>query len=290
MDAEKCRILLNALDCGSISTAANGLGYTASGISKAISSLENEIGFPLLVRSHEGVAPTTECELLLPLLRELAFTMDKLEQTASGIRGLDIGTLAVGSSYSVYDRWLTEKIAEFFADRPGIKVLAYNDVSSRLKAALDEHRLDVAIMSRREGNYDWIHLKWDQMVVLVSRDHPFAARDRFPLRSLESEPYIEIYPDSETDNSRMLEKNHISPHVRFCCADGASAVPFVEKGLGVCVVNELIAVGLSGNITALPIYPQQLVDIGIAIPTMQATSPIIRSFTDYLVQCADEII
>lgn len=58
MNAEKCKILLETLDCGSISAAAKVLGYTASGISKTVSSLEEEVGFPLVQRSRDGVRAT----------------------------------------------------------------------------------------------------------------------------------------------------------------------------------------------------------------------------------------
>ena len=31
-----------------------------------IASLEDEVGFPLLIRSHRGVVPTVDCQRLLP--------------------------------------------------------------------------------------------------------------------------------------------------------------------------------------------------------------------------------
>lgn len=290
MDAEKCRILVTALDEGSISGAAVSLGYSPSGVSKAISALERDAGFSLISRSHSGVTPTTECEMLLPLMRELVSAMDKIDQTAAGIKGIEIGTLSIGSSYNIYYRWLTEKVAEYFSDHPGIKVQTYSDVSAKLKEALDNHQMDACIMSRRDGNHEWIHLKWDQLVVLVPKNHRYVARGTFPLRDLATEPYIQIYPGHETDNSIMLEKNNIKPRVQFSCADAIAALPIVEAGLGVCIVNELIADSLDGDIVALPIYPQQLVDVGIAIPSTQATSPIIKNFVDYLQSKIAEII
>lgn len=290
MDVEKCKMLLSALDSGSISEASRTRGYTPSGISKAISALEKEAGFALLSRSHGGVEPTAECELLLPLMRELVSTSEKIDQTSAGIKGIEIGTLKIGSSYNIYYRWLTEKVAEFFADHPGIKVEARSDVSAKLKEALDNHQMDACIMSRRDGPHDWIHLKWDQLVVLAPKNHPYTARGNFPLRALATEPYIQIYHGVETDNSIMLEKAGIKPRVQFSCADAHAALPIIEAGLGVCIVNELIAETLDGNFVALPIFPQQLVDIGIAIPSTTATSPLIKSFLEYLQSKTDEIM
>ena len=65
MDTQKWSLLLKVLDSGSISAAAAQSNYTISGISRMIANLEQEVGFPLLVRNNRGVGPTDECELLL---------------------------------------------------------------------------------------------------------------------------------------------------------------------------------------------------------------------------------
>ena len=69
MDTEKCRALLAVLEAGSLSAAAEKLDYTPSGLSRMMAALEQELGFPLLCRSHNGVQPTRACRTLLPTLR-----------------------------------------------------------------------------------------------------------------------------------------------------------------------------------------------------------------------------
>ena len=58
MDALKCRAFLATAELGSMSAAAESLGYTQSGITRMIRSLEEELGFPLFVREKAGVALT----------------------------------------------------------------------------------------------------------------------------------------------------------------------------------------------------------------------------------------
>ena len=48
MDLEKCKALIQVIDTKSLSKAAKKLGYTPSGLSRMISSLEKEMGFTLL--------------------------------------------------------------------------------------------------------------------------------------------------------------------------------------------------------------------------------------------------
>ena len=47
MDTVKLAALLTAAELGSISKAAEALGYTQSGVTHIINSLEEEAGFPL---------------------------------------------------------------------------------------------------------------------------------------------------------------------------------------------------------------------------------------------------
>ena len=93
MDTEKCAALLCVLESGSITAAAEKLGYTVSGVSRMMASMEAECGFPLLVRGKNGVMPTADCEDLLPTIKELARMGRLYEERCSAVRGLDTGVI-----------------------------------------------------------------------------------------------------------------------------------------------------------------------------------------------------
>ena len=61
MDTERWQILLKAIDRGSLRAAAEEMGFTVSGISRSVATLEKELGFALLHRAKSGVQPTAEC-------------------------------------------------------------------------------------------------------------------------------------------------------------------------------------------------------------------------------------
>ena len=60
MDAKKLQVILNTAKIGSINKAAEKLGYTQSGLTYLINSIEEEIGISLLNRSHMGISLTDE--------------------------------------------------------------------------------------------------------------------------------------------------------------------------------------------------------------------------------------
>lgn len=159
MDTEKCRALLAVLEAGSLSAAAEKLDYTPSGLSRMMAALEQELGFPLLSRSHSGVQPTRACRTL----RELTHWSGLLDAQAAEIRGVETGTIAVGCVYGAYYGWLSRCIARFCEVYPGIEVQVLQGNSSQLTRAVCEHTADFCITSFREGDFDWIPLYADPM-------------------------------------------------------------------------------------------------------------------------------
>lgn len=283
MDTEKCAALLCALDEGTLARAAERLGYTPSGISRMVASLEEELGFPLLHRSRAGVAATDACQALLPALRQLTYQADCCRQTADALRGLEQGSVTVGANYRFYSRQMAGLMAQFRSRHPNIAFRTIEGTSTVLAAALREHRADLCIISRRDGPHQWTPLRRDQLVVMLSPHHPLAQRHAISLQLLESECYIDIFPGRETDNSRCLAENGIHPANPFAgVEDDFSAMVMVEAGLGIALVNALIAETLSGSVVFRPLDPPQYVDIGIATPPEDTPSPAARSFLAFV--------
>ena len=283
MDTEKCAALLCALEEGTLARAADKLGYTPSGISRMVAALEEELGFPLLHRGRGGVAATGECEALLPALRQMVYQAESCRQTAAALRGLERGTVTVGANYRFYARQLAHLMARFREDHPGIPFQTIEGTSTTLTQALREHRADLCVISRRDGPLQWLPLRQDQMMVMLSPEHPLAKERAVPIRRLETESYIEIFPGRETDNSRILEQNHIRPANRFAgVEDDFSAMAMVEAGLGIALVNDLIAGMLMGNVVFRPLDPPQYVEVGIATPPAELMSPAARQFLTFV--------
>ena len=122
MNTEKCRLLLQVIQAGSFSSAAERLGYTPSGVMRSIASLEKEIGFPLLGRTAQGIYLTREGQAVLPYLRRLIRDENALLQYSAQIRGLTAGDIYIGSYFSVAANWLPQIIQAFQHAYPAVHV------------------------------------------------------------------------------------------------------------------------------------------------------------------------
>ncbi len=280
MDTRKCIVLLSVLDKQNITEAAKSLGYTPSGVSRVIEAMEKELGFPLLIRSHDGVQPTTECRSLLFLFRELAALDKYLAESARNITGLQQGKIRIGTAYAAYIPTLFHTIQNFKADYPEIDIQIHEGLSAELIDKLLVNELDLCICSSCPGSYEWIPLFSDPMAVMVSPDHPLAEARHYPIKHLERDPFIDFCPDADTDAKRLLQKYHVRPNSRFTATSNRSAYLMVKAGLGVSLTNAMHAKSWSDGIVTLLTDPEVSVSIGIAVINRQYLSPSVRLFLD----------
>ena len=281
MDLEKYQALVCAIETGSLSAAAERLHYTASGISRIVSSLENEAGFPLLVRKHEGVIPTPECEAILPAIRDFIATGEACMKQAARIRGLEVGTVTVGTAYSTYYELLSEVIGEFHQDYPGIVIQLVGGFSTRLAAQVEQHLIDLCIISRREGDFIWHPLRDDELVVWLPEHHPSALQEAVPHSLFQTETYIDIFPGEDSDNARFFKENRLRPKTMYTTTDSHSACAMVEAGLGIALNNALNSHGRSSRLKVVPLHPRQYIEIGLAV--RRGTSPAVTKFVERII-------
>ena len=97
MDSKKVYALLAAIDRGSLTAAAAELGYTQSGLTHMMNSLEVELGLNLLVRSKSGVRLSPAGLELLPKMKDFLSAAEELEKDAERLRQRSFSSLRLGA-------------------------------------------------------------------------------------------------------------------------------------------------------------------------------------------------
>lgn len=281
MDLEKCKALIQVIDTKSLSKAAKKLGYTPSGLSRMISSLEKELGFVLLRRNHDGMYPTNECRQLLDSIRELLYQNLVVEQKVSDINQLYIGEIEIGVSHRYYYDACARAMKAFGQDYPDVDLKIRHGYSSYLAQQLRHHQLDLCIISQRDiGNCQWIPITKDEMLAWIPKDHRLASKETIPVKAFEEENVILTYPGEDTDNQRIFEKYKIHPHRQFSTLDLYASFAMVKQGLGISMDNRLSAWGMEKGILYKSLQPQEYIEIGIAL--QPDPSPAVQEFMRYL--------
>ena len=121
MSISQYEAFLKTIELGSLTKAAESLGYTQSGISHMLNALENECGLKLLVRDRSGVRITSDGQQLLPYFQGICNGQHDLSQKINEIHRLESGLVRVGTFTSVSAQWLPGMIKRFREDYPKIK-------------------------------------------------------------------------------------------------------------------------------------------------------------------------
>ena len=281
MDIVKCEAFLYSVDTGSFSLAAEKMGYTPSGITRMVNALEDEIGFPMLNRSHSGVMLNNDGKRMISFIREMVNQHEKAMQLSAEIRGLSIGNLTIGTYSSVAICWLPEIIKLFEKDYPNININILEGGNSYLIELLEERKADMCFLSECDMDFQWIPLKKDELLVWLPNNHPRATCESFPLKELNSSPFIKTLPNRDTDIERLFKKENIKPNIKFTTVDNYSTYAMVSAGLGISLNNKLMSSNWSGNVVTLPFDPPQYIMLGISIPSFNNASVAAKKFIEY---------
>ena len=281
MNISKYRALVTVMETGSLTLAADALGCTQSAVSHSISSLEGELGFPVIKRSRAGVSLTDEGERLLPAVRNLLSAEEELEQTASSIRGLDAGTVRIGAFTSVAVHWLPPILKRFQADFPNVEFRLLNGDYHDVNRWVSDGSVDIGFVNMPSGlDCECVALMEDRLLAIVPIGSRFASYPRFPLIECETEPFISLLESSDHDARRALDAAGVKPNVRFYTKDDYAIIAMVEQGLGMSIMPELLLKGRHDNLAVLPLQPEAKRIIGMAVAS---SGPAAKKFAEYVI-------
>lgn len=281
MPVSKYEAFLKAAELGSLTRAAAELGVTQSAVSHMIGSLEEELGFSLLKRGRTGARPTAEGERVLPAIRGMLNSKEQLEQTAAAIRGLDCGTVRIGTFTSVAVHWLPGMIKRFQAAYPNVELKLMNGDYHDVEQWLSDGSCDlgfVALPTRQRGRVT--ALLEDRLLAVVPRDHRLASLPRFPIKEVEHEPFISLLETSDHDARRALEAAGVTPNIRYTTKDDYAIIAMVEQGLGVSIMPELLLSGRSDNVRVMELTPPASRTIGLCLRDADRAGPATLRFAD----------
>ena len=122
MDDKKLYALLEAVRSGSLSKAASELGYTQSGLTQMMNSLEDELGCCLLVRGYNGIKLTTAGEQLLPFIEDASASMKRLKDEARLSSAGQGKPIRIGVFPSITKSWLPYILKEYQKKCPGTSI------------------------------------------------------------------------------------------------------------------------------------------------------------------------
>ena len=281
MSLSKYIAFVTAVQLGSFTKAADVLGYTQSGVSHLIRSLEDELGISLLSRSRNGIALTQEGKSLLPHIQSLIMAERVVYGIAEEFKRMQVGVLNVGSFASITLFYLPDILNKYQELYPGVKIQVMNSRYSTLENALLENRIDCAFVSFPSlDDFRVVPLCEDRLMAVIPEINPLSTKEALTAEDFAHEAFIMPAEGSNYSIGEFFSSKGIVPQTKFVSEDDYSAIEMVRRGMGITIMPELLLrhVPLQGIVT----IPLQFIarKIGIATNRKRAISPITRTFIE----------
>lgn len=263
INLELYKIFYNVAKNKNITKTANELLIGQPSISKAIKSLEDQIGCQLFIRSKYGVTLTEEGKIFYNQIKTAMEIIDNAEFKLKEMINLDDGVLNIGISHTLTQKYLMPYIKRFHDMYPKIKIKIITGPTQTL------------LNKARNGFIDFIILNLPYIIpndfntqILTKISDIFVASSKFidlkdktiNLEDLNNYPLIIIAKGSNTryflDNFTSSNNVILKPEMEL--ASYSLVSEFTEMGFGIgYLIKEFISDELnSGKLFEIKVKPE----------------------------------
>lgn len=270
-----------------MSKAALELGISQSSLSKTIARLENNVGVSLFDRKGKSIKLNLYGQYFFERVENILADLDNAKEGVQALTAANEDSLTINVMNS---KLLPSLFSSFYNKRPNIKIHQITLKDDQALQRLIEGSIDLMIIPNEinDDRIAWEPLFDEELLVIVPKSHPLAARKSISLSEVKEEKFItyEKGQSMRTTTDRLFEEAGFVPDIAF---EGD------ELSLILQLVNEGAGISFFPKYSFLDAYLQQTAIIKIASPASFQTvgiawlkdrnhSFVINSFRNYAIE------
>lgn len=188
MELRHIHYFLEIYHSGNMTQSSRRLFITQQGLSKAIASLEAELGFALFTRTSTGLKPTAEAEKLFPYFENVQQASQHLEAACRRLKSRP--TVNITACLGFAQTTDLSLFSDFQLRHPHIRTTYQEIPNEAIPHALLNGQFDVAFLLNHLPSSLRNHLciATEAICVIVDRRHPLAGKQRIRLPELRDHP------------------------------------------------------------------------------------------------------
>ncbi|MGA8746248.1 MAG: LysR family transcriptional regulator [Solirubrobacterales bacterium] len=290
LNSNRLSVFREVVARGSFSQAADALAYSQSAVSQAISTLEGELGAPLIERTRGGVRPTAAGAALAGHVGGILAQMEAAEAEIAAITAGRGGRLRTASFPTAGATLMPQAIAGFLASHPGVELTLAEGEPEEIAPRLRAGEFDFVLLYEFEGVGERLgagirrfELLDDPLHLALRPDHPLANRKLLGLEDLRAESWIQTSASSPCAKHvvRSCHAAGFEPSVSFESDDYQTVQGLVAAGVGVALIPQLALSTIRPDISVRPLHPQSPVrKVLAATPRAAAVTPAVATMLD----------
>ncbi len=244
----RLRVLVEVVNRGSFSAAAEALAYTQSAISQSVARLEAETGATLVVRDRRGVRPTAAGSILVSHAEAIFAQVEAAETDLAAVLGVRRGRLRVASFPSAGATLMPLAVARFRRDHPDVALTLAEGEPEEIGPRLRAGEFDLALLFHFSGVRERpgaglrnVTLLEDPMQVALPAAHPLVSKRALTLTDLRDQQWVQTSAASTCARHvvRTCLAAGFEPDVAFESDDYDTVQGLVAAGVGVALIPRL---------------------------------------------------
>ncbi|QRX83325.1 LysR substrate-binding domain-containing protein [Glaciimonas sp. PAMC28666] len=242
-DPLSLRLFVSVLEEGTIASAAARHHIAAAAVSKRISELEVQLNTQLLIRSNKGISATAAGFSLLHLARGVLNDLDNIEIQMQAFASGTRGSVRVLANISVMTQFMPQALKSFLAKYPLVQVNLEDKVSTAIIQGVMDNIADIGIFTQvphGEG-LEVYPYKTDELVLIVPRDHPLAARSSVSFSDTLDFEFVGLNVGSSLNYQMVKSASELgrSLKLRIQVSGYDAQCLMVEAGLGIGILPKI---------------------------------------------------
>jgi len=181
---------ISVVDEGGFTAAGRQLDLTQPAVSRAVATLEKELGLALLIRGRDGLVLTDAGAVALTHAREAVRHLGLMRSEVAALAGEITGTLALASLPSVTGTFIAPHLRSFTERHPGVTVRLLEGSEPEVRDWLDQGAADAGVVSLPIKGLDVAPLGEQDFVAVVPADNRLAGWTEVDYAALAKEPFI----------------------------------------------------------------------------------------------------
>ena len=284
LSLHQLRCFLATYEHGSLTGAAEELGYAQPSVSEQVRLLERSVGSPLFRRVGRGVVPTTVAETLRPHAERTLAAADEAMRVARSATALETGTIRFGMFGTARLYASAGLVADVLARHPGVRVELVGQNSSDVLEDLRRGRLEAAMIAVPQISSEGMEITpvaRDELVYVSTHpdrlESPVTAARLARAELVMPETTWRAVDSTRIVLRRMLHEAGRNPQTRIEVEDVETAVELVGLGLADTVIPKGAATQLLPRLAPdagyVSLRPRQYDSLAIVHRTGASLSP-----------------
>lgn len=258
LEVRHLRLIKAVAEQGSVTQAASHLYLTQSALSHQLRDAEEKLGVPLFNRVNKKMILTPAGERLLGSAQKVLDELMQVEEAVRQIAQQREGVLRLTTECYTCYHWLPPLLKIFNQQHPRVEVQIVVEATRAPHRALLDGKIDLALVSSsaRSSKIAYQPLFGDELVVILSNDHPLRSRPYFRAEDFMNE-HLLLYASPEENRAvqQVLSPAGVSPRQVSSMQLTEAIIEMVRAGMGVGILARwAVAPQIqAGAICALPL-------------------------------------